>query len=123
MDFGPLVPVYDAVCAGREVFRPVECRASAHRPVTPPGRIFATEAFACEVTLLPPGTGLACDYAGRIPTAKAFGSLAAIRASARRRRGMRWHERHEAGRGAGRITLFETLPPEALARLAEAPAA
>ena len=28
-----------------------------------------------QVALLPRGTGLACDYAGRIPTAKGFGSL------------------------------------------------
>jgi hypothetical protein len=27
------------------------------------------------VALLPRGSGLACDYAGRIPTAKGFGSL------------------------------------------------
>jgi len=95
----------------------------AHRPVTPPGRIFATEAFACEVTLLPPGTGLACDYAGRIPDGKGFRLACRYTRFGTPAPRDRWHERHEAGRGAGRITLFETLPPEALARLAEAPAA
>lgn len=75
IDFGPLLPVYDAVQRAGKFSGRAMTRAARIEPVTPPGRIFATEAFACEVALLPRGAGLACDYAGRIPTAKGFGSL------------------------------------------------
>lgn len=75
IDFGPLLPVYDAVQRAEKFSGRAMTRAARIEPVTPPGRIFATEAFACEVALLPRGAGLACDYAGRIPTAKGFGSL------------------------------------------------
>jgi hypothetical protein len=75
IDFGPLLPVHDAVQHADKYSGRAMTRAARIEPVTPPGRIFATEAFACEVALLPRGSGLACDYAGRIPTAKGFGSL------------------------------------------------
>jgi hypothetical protein len=75
IDFGPLLPVHDAVQRADKFSGRAMTRAARIEPVTPPGRIFATEAFACEVTLLPRSAGLACDYAGRIPTAKGFGSL------------------------------------------------
>ena len=75
IDFGPLLPVYDAVQRAEKFSGRAMTRAARIEPVTPPGRIFATEAFACEVALLPRRAGLACDYAGRIPTAKGFGSL------------------------------------------------
>ncbi|MBP0466550.1 hypothetical protein J5Y09_21660 [Roseomonas sp. PWR1] len=75
IDFGPLLPVHDAVQGVGKYSGRAMTRAARIEPVTPPGRIFATEAFACEVALLPRGSVLACDYAGRIPTAKGFGSL------------------------------------------------
>ena len=75
LDFGPLLAVHDAVQRAEKFSGRAMTRAARIEPVTPPGRIFATEAFACEVALLPPGAGLACDYAGRIPTAKGFGPL------------------------------------------------
>lgn len=75
LDFGPLLKVHDAVQRADKYSGRAMTRAARIEPVTPPGRIFATEAFACEVALLPRNSGLACDYAGRIPTAKGFGSL------------------------------------------------
>ncbi len=75
LDFGPLLPVRDAVQQANKFSGRAMTRAARIEPVTPPGRIFATEAFACEIALLPRSAGLACDYAGRIPTAKGFGSL------------------------------------------------
>jgi hypothetical protein len=74
LDFGPLLEVEDAVqriCkfAGRAM-----TRAARIEPVTPPGRIYATEALACEVAL-GAAPGLFCDYAGQVPTAKGFGVL------------------------------------------------
>ena len=75
LDFGPMLQVHDAVQRADKYSGRAMTRAARIEPITPPGRIFATEAFACEVALLPRGSGLACDYAGRIPTAKGFGSL------------------------------------------------
>lgn len=75
LDFGPLLPVRDAVQRADKFSGRAMTRAARIEPVTPPGRIFATEAFACEIALLPHSAGLTCDYAGRIPTAKGFGSL------------------------------------------------
>ncbi|GGJ31305.1 tetratricopeptide repeat-containing protein [Neoroseomonas lacus] len=75
LDFGPMLPVYDSVQRAHKYSGRAMTRAARIEPVTPPGRIFATEAFACEVALLPRGAGLACDYAGHIPTAKSFGSM------------------------------------------------
>ncbi|WP_170979337.1 tetratricopeptide repeat-containing protein [Roseomonas sp. HF4] len=75
LDFGPMLPVQDAVQRVEKFSGRAMTRAARIEPVTPPGRIFATEAFACEVALLPRGAPLACDYAGLIPTAKGFGAL------------------------------------------------
>lgn len=75
LDYGPLLPVRDAVQQAEKFSGRAMTRAARIEPITPPGRIFATEAFACEVALLPRSARLACDYAGRIPTAKSFGSL------------------------------------------------
>lgn len=74
LDFGPLLPVCDAVQGVEKFAGRVMTRASRVEPVTPPGQVFATEAFACEVSLRP-GCGLACDYSGRIAAAKGFGIL------------------------------------------------
>lgn len=74
LDYGPLLPVQDAVQGVAKFAGRVMTRAARVEPVTPPGRIHATEAFACEVALTP-GIGFTCDYAGRIPTAKGFGIL------------------------------------------------
>ncbi|WP_421996151.1 tetratricopeptide repeat-containing protein [Roseococcus sp.] len=74
LDFGPLLPVCDAVQGVAKFAGRVMTRAARVEPVTPPGHVFATEAFACEVALRP-GSGLACDYSGRIAAAKGFGIL------------------------------------------------
>lgn len=74
LDFGPLRPVEDAVQGVAKFAGRVMTRAARIEPVTPPGLVYATEAFACEVALLP-DPPVACDYAGLVPTAKAFGTL------------------------------------------------
>ncbi|MDB5413249.1 MAG: hypothetical protein JWR10_1584 [Rubritepida sp.] len=74
LDFGPLLPVRDAVQGVEKFAGRVMTRAARVEPVTPPGHVFATEAFACEVALSPEA-GLACDYSGRIAVAKGFGIL------------------------------------------------
>ncbi|MCW5749407.1 MAG: hypothetical protein KIT36_24670, partial [Alphaproteobacteria bacterium] len=74
LDFGPVLPVADAVQQVDKFAGRVMTRAARIEPVTPPGQIYATEAFACEVALDPRPT-CACDYAGQVPTAKGFGVL------------------------------------------------
>ena len=75
LDYGPLLPVFDGVQRAQKFAGRAMTRAARIEPVTPPGRIHCTEGFACEVALLPRRAGLRCDYAGRIPTAKDFGTL------------------------------------------------
>lgn len=75
LDFGPLLPVFDGVQRADKFAGRAMTRAARIEPVTPPRRIHCTEGFACEVALLPRRSGLRCDYAGRIPTAKGFGIL------------------------------------------------
>ena len=75
LDYGPLLPVFDGVQRADKFAGRAMTRAARIEPVTPPGRIHTTEGFACEVVLLPRRAGLRPDYAGRIPTAKDFGTL------------------------------------------------
>jgi hypothetical protein len=74
MDFGCLYPVFDPVQRATKFAGRVMTRAARIEPVTPAGSIYATEAFACEAALMPDAS-IACDYAGRVPLAKSFGTL------------------------------------------------
>lgn len=74
LDFGPLIPVQDAVQGAAKFAGRAMTRAARVEPVTPPGQIHATQAFACEVALSP-GCGLVCDYVGQTHTAKGFGIM------------------------------------------------
>jgi len=74
MDFGGLYPVFDPVQQATKFAGRVMTRAARIEPVTPPGSIYATEAFACEAALMA-NAPIACDYAGRVPLAKSFGTL------------------------------------------------
>ena len=74
LDHGALLPVYDPVQAAHKFAGTVMTRAARIEPVTPPGRIYATEAFACEMAL-EPFPAVTCDYAGLTRTAKDYGIL------------------------------------------------
>lgn len=74
LDFGALAPVFDAVQGVAKFAGTVMTRAARIEPVTPPGSIYATEAFACEMAL-DPQARFTCDYAGIVATAKGFGHL------------------------------------------------
>ncbi len=74
LDFGALARVFDPVQGVAKFAGRVMTRAARIEPVTPPGSIYATEAFACEMALAPEPR-FACDYAGIVATAKGFGSL------------------------------------------------
>jgi class 3 adenylate cyclase len=49
-------------------------RAARIEPITPPGEVYATEEFAAYAALLQVGE-FVCDYVGRVPLAKEFGSF------------------------------------------------
>lgn len=74
LDFGALLPVFDAAQGAAKFAGRAMTRAARIEPVTPAGRIFATEAFACELALTPQ-SGFSAEYAGQVPTAKDFGTL------------------------------------------------
>lgn len=74
LDFGPLRRVRDAVQDVEKFAGRVMTRAARIEPVTPPGLIYATEAFACEIALCRTAP-VTCDYSGLVPTAKDFGIL------------------------------------------------
>jgi hypothetical protein len=74
LDYGGLHPVFDAVQQAPKFAGRVMTRAARIEPVTPAGFVYATEAFACEVALMP-GARIACDYAGQVPLAKNYGVL------------------------------------------------
>ncbi len=74
LDFGPLRPVEDAVQGVAKFAGRVMTRAARIEPVTPPGLVYATEAFACEMALLA-SAPVTCEYSGLVPTAKDFGTL------------------------------------------------
>jgi hypothetical protein len=75
LDFGGLHPVFDAVQGAAKFAGRVMTRAARIEPITPPGMIYATEAFACEMALAR-GGGAVCEYAGQLETAKGFGVMA-----------------------------------------------
>jgi class 3 adenylate cyclase len=50
-------------------------RAARIEPVTPPGQVYASPAFAA-LARAHGTTGLACEYVGRASLPKAYGSLA-----------------------------------------------
>ncbi|WP_206742636.1 hypothetical protein, partial [Acidisphaera rubrifaciens] len=74
LDHGALLPVHDAVQRADKYAGTTMTRAARIEPVTPPGRIYATEAFACEMAL-EPFPAVTCDYAGHTRTAKDYGVL------------------------------------------------
>jgi hypothetical protein len=86
LDFGGLHPVFDAVQGSTKFAGRAMTRAARIEPITPPGMIYATEAFACELALSV-DDGVTCDYAGMVATAKGFGvvPIYAVRACGVRR--------------------------------------
>jgi len=80
--FGPIRAIFDPI-QGRQSYMGVQVVQTARiEPVTEPGMIYVTEAFAAALTLIP-GADFACDYLGEVDTAKGYGRLAlyALRAS------------------------------------------
>jgi len=71
---GPVMALRDPVL-GMENFFGTNVSATARvEPITPPGEVYGTEAFAA-LLALHPEPGLSAEYVGRMPAAKGFGEL------------------------------------------------
>jgi class 3 adenylate cyclase len=72
--YGPIRPIFDPI-QGRETYVGTQVvQAARIEPVTEPGMIYVTEAFAAALALIR-GAPFACDYLGEVDTAKSHGRL------------------------------------------------
>jgi hypothetical protein len=71
---GPVFALHDPVTHGRSFHGTHVSRTARIEPVTPPGVVYVTEAFAAAL-VLQGSEDLACDYVGHMPAAKDFGRL------------------------------------------------
>jgi class 3 adenylate cyclase len=80
---GPVFPIRDPVLEADAFMGSHVSRTARIEPVTPPGAVYVTEAFAAALELS--GTSdVGCDYVGHMPAAKDYGRLRMYRV---RRRG------------------------------------
>jgi class 3 adenylate cyclase len=80
---GPVFAVHDPVTHGQTFSGTHVSRTARVEPVTPPGVVYVTEAFAAAL-VLDGRQELACDYVGHMPAAKDFGRLRMYRLRDRR---------------------------------------
>jgi class 3 adenylate cyclase len=80
---GPVFPIRDPVLGADAFMGSHVSRTARIEPVTPPGAVYVTEAFASALELCGV-SGVGCDYVGHMPAAKDFGRLRMYRL---RRRG------------------------------------
>jgi class 3 adenylate cyclase len=84
---GPVFPTHDRVTGGKAFMGSHVSRTARIEPVTPPGTVYVTDAFAAALALRQSSYG--CDYVGHMPAAKGYGRLRmfTLRAPARVPRG------------------------------------
>jgi tetratricopeptide (TPR) repeat protein len=71
---GPVFPIHDPV-VGADAFTGMHVSRTARiEPVTPPGEVYVTDAFAAALALAGQ-RGLTCDYVGHMAAAKGYGHL------------------------------------------------
>jgi class 3 adenylate cyclase len=70
---GPVFAVRDPILDSAVFMGSHVSRTARIEPVTPPGAVYVTEAFAAALELH--GSPFACDYVGHMPAAKDFGRL------------------------------------------------
>jgi hypothetical protein len=80
---GPVFPIRDPVLEADAFMGSHVSRTARIEPVTPPGAVYVTEAFAAALELSGV-TDVSCDYVGHMPAAKDYGRLRMYRV---RRRG------------------------------------
>jgi len=71
---GPIFPLWDPVMRQPSFFGAHIVRAARMEPVTPPGAVLVTEAFAAALELSD-SHDLGCEYVGHHPAAKDYGRL------------------------------------------------
>ncbi len=71
---GPVLPVYDPVLGVNAFTGTHVSRTARIEPVTPPGEVYVTEAFAAALVLAG-SQEFACDYVGHMAAAKGYGRL------------------------------------------------
>jgi class 3 adenylate cyclase len=77
---GPAYCCLDPVTGSKTFFGAHVSRAARIEPVTPPGQVYASQAFAA-VAAARKVRGFTFEYVGRVPLAKAAGTMAMYRLS------------------------------------------
>ena len=72
--YGPVFEGWDPVLAHRTYYGRALSRAARIEPITPPGTVYVTEAFAA-ILLLESRGEFTCTYVGQVPLAKGFGTF------------------------------------------------
>jgi class 3 adenylate cyclase len=70
---GPVFPFMDPIRGVASYIGSHVSRTARIEPVTPPGAVYVTQAFAAALELA--ASNLRCDYVGHMPTAKDYGRL------------------------------------------------
>jgi class 3 adenylate cyclase len=68
---GPVFPTHDPVIGGIAFMGSHVSRTARIEPVTPPGAVYVTDAFAAALALAQ--SRYSCDYVGHMPAAKNYG--------------------------------------------------
>lgn len=71
---GPVYEIDDPIIGSRTYTGTHVSRAARIEPITPPGQVYASEAFAA-LAAAHRATGFICDYVGQTPMAKGYGTL------------------------------------------------
>jgi class 3 adenylate cyclase len=72
MHAGPAYRCVDPITSSRKFFGTHVNRAARIEPITPPGQVYASEAFAA-LAAAQQVTELSFEYAGQVPMAKGYG--------------------------------------------------
>ena len=72
--YGPVFTGWDHVAGQSTYYGRALSKAARIEPITPPGTVYVTEAFAA-ILLLETGQEFTCTYVGLVPLAKGFGSF------------------------------------------------
>lgn len=72
--YGPVFEGWDPIVANRTYYGRALSRAARIEPITPPGTVYVTEAFAAILMLESRGE-FTCTYVGAVPLAKDFGTF------------------------------------------------
>lgn len=72
--FGPVFDTIDPITAHQTYYGREVSRAARIEPVTPPGQVYVTEAFAAAIAMDAPGR-FGCRYVGQVPLAKDYGTF------------------------------------------------